>query len=79
LNEAGQSLNTAAQVRKSAPWKVEIAARVRRETGAAIVLGAKGVRPIFVDFWFDSDLGLEIFCLWRENFGSNFLTRFIMC
>jgi hypothetical protein len=38
-----------------------------------------GVRPIFVDFWFDSDLGLEIFCLWRENFGSNFLTRFIMC
>jgi REP element-mobilizing transposase RayT len=37
LNEAGQSLATAAQARKSAPWKVEIAARVRQETGAAIV------------------------------------------
>jgi hypothetical protein len=52
------------------------------EAGAfvsALEAEQNGVRPIFVDFWFDSDLGLEIFCSWRENFGSNFLTRFIMC
>jgi hypothetical protein len=30
-------LEKAAQAKKSAPWKVEIAARVRQETGAAIV------------------------------------------